>query len=226
MTMDSWYRFIFTVTGWFRRRRAQILVKVFPYLGTYNVCDLGGSKHFWRSLSDDVRPRSVDVLNVKQSAIDEGGVTSLAEAGCFHFEVYDGRYIPRPDQHYDLLLSNSVLEHVAPSDRRHLVSEMNRVAARLFVQTPAKLFPVDPHFLMPLVHWAPRSVGRRLAAVSPWRVLSGSSRAEAEAYFDTTDLLSKRQLRQLFPQGRIHVERFLGCPKSYLVIVEHPHNRS
>lgn len=217
--MTGWHRFILSVTGFFRRRRAEVLYDAFPDLRSYTVCDLGGSKHFWYSVPSRLWPARVEVLNIDDAAMDEGGITRLTSPDIFRFEVYDGERIPRPAHSYDLLLCNSVLEHVPPRERAGLVEEMNRVSARLFLQTPAKAFPVDVHFLMPLVHWVPRPFGRRLAAISPWRVMSRSSRSDAEAYFDCTHLLTRNQLRRLFPDAPIHVERFLGMPKSYLVIV-------
>ncbi len=87
--------------------------------------------------------------------------------GSFSFEIYDGSVIPRPDGYYDLLLCNSVLEHVPLEQRAALSAEMARVGRQLFVQTPAKGFLIDPHFIMPLVHWVPRDVGRLWPGSAP-----------------------------------------------------------
>ena len=214
-----WPRFILPITGYFRQRRSRLLLRSFPGLSTYLACDLGGSKHFWQSMPLEARPRRVEVLNIDRSEIDAAGVSDDPEPERFSFEVYDGRHIERPDGHYDLLLCNSVLEHVEPAARVALATEMGRVARRLFVQTPAKAFPVDPHFVMPLVHWVPRPIGRWLARISPWRVLTRADADEADRYFRTTRLLTRRELARLFPGGTVHVERFLGWPKSYVLVV-------
>lgn len=223
VTADSselWHRVILKITGHFRRRRGQLLARTFPDLATYRVCDLGGSRHFWLSASLGQRPRRVEVLNITMEAINAAGVgPGDTESDGFLFEIYDGATIPRAASFYDLLLCNSVLEHVPSADRMGLAKEMMRVAPRLFVQTPAKGFLVDPHFLMPLVHWVPRRLGRRLARVSPWRLLAHADGPRADAYFADTQLLGKRELRRLFPGATIVVERFLGMPKSYIVVV-------
>ncbi len=36
------------------------------------------------------------------------------------------------------------------------VGELLRTSRRVFVSTPNGRFPVDPHTLLPLVHWLPR----------------------------------------------------------------------
>lgn len=214
-----WSRFILGVTGYFRRRRNQVLARHFPSLAEFTVCDLGGSRHFWLSVPDEITPKRVEILNIDQAAIDEAGVgEGSIDTERFCVELYDGAHIERDDAFYDLLLSNSVIEHVPPDQREDLAREMRRVSERLFVQTPAKGFIVDPHFIMPLVHWVPRPIGLWMARVSPWRILSRSSLETTRRYFGGTRLLTKREVQRLFPDATIHVERVLGLPKSYVAI--------
>lgn len=219
-TSTLWHRVILRITGFFRRRRGELLVSRFPELPSYLVCDLGGSRHFWQSTSLASRPHRVEVLNISMEDINAAGVDVTLEDGDFLFEVYDGSNIPRPSDYYDLLICNSVLEHVPPAERHALAKEMVRVAPRLFVQTPAKGFVIDPHFLMPLVHWVPRRWGRQLAAISPWRLLTRSDRTHTNGYFDGTQLLGRRELMSYYPMGRLVIERFLGMPKSYVIVVD------
>ena len=44
------------------------------------------------------------------------------------------------------------MEHVPPAERKALGKEMARVAKEVFCQTPARTFPLEPHFIMPFVH--------------------------------------------------------------------------
>lgn len=189
----------------------------FPNVNEFDVCDLGGSKHFWRSVDEVLRPRTIDVVNVESAALNAAGVDELG-SDRFRFILYDGYRLDCEDAHYDLVLCNSVIEHVAPPDRPGLAKEMRRVARRGFVQTPAYGFPIDPHFLMPAVHWLPRSVARRVVRISPWRLLSRASRATSDRYFDETRLLRRSELQDLFPTAVVHVERWFGLPKSYVAV--------
>ena len=94
--------------------------------------------------------------------------------------VADGRALPFEDQKFDVAFSNAVVEHVGGrDDQERFCHELARVARRVFVTTPNRLFPIDPHTLLPFAHWLPD--GRRprsLDAVRP---------------------LTARELRSLFP---------------------------
>ena len=116
----------------------------------------------------------------------------------------DGRRLPFGDGEFDVAYSNSVIEHVVePSDRRALAEELRRVGGRYFVQTPNRWFPVEPHALLPLVHWLPRRVGRRL-----WNL------GVSTDPFDETLLLDARELQELFPDATIVRERIGPLTKS------------
>lgn len=94
--------------------------------------------------------------------------------------VADGRDLPFADGEFDVAFSNAVVEHVGGrDDQERFARELCRVAKQVFVTTPNRLFPVDPHTLLPLVHWLPDGRRpRRLDGVRP---------------------LSPRELRSLFP---------------------------
>src|SRR5258708_4417901 len=73
-----------------------------------------------------------------------------------------GRDLPFSDGDFDLGFSNAVVEHVegGRDGQRRFVEELCRVAGRVFVTTPNRWFPFDPHTLVPFVHWLPRSRAR------------------------------------------------------------------
>jgi hypothetical protein len=94
--------------------------------------------------------------------------------------VADGRALPFADGEFDVAFSNAVVEHVGGrDDQQRFVLELCRVAKSVFLTTPNRLFPLDPHTLLPVVHWLPD--GRRP------RMLDG------------VRPLSARELRSLFP---------------------------
>jgi Methyltransferase domain len=100
----------------------------------------------------------------------------------------DGRELPFVDGQFDLGFSNAVVEHVAGGrdGQRRFVAELCRVAERVFVTTPNRLFPIDPHSLLPFVHWLPDGDLRR-------RVL------RARGFDDVLEPLGPRELASLFP---------------------------
>lgn len=94
--------------------------------------------------------------------------------------VADGRDLPFADGEFDVAFSNAVVEHVGGrDDQERFVRELCRVSRRVFVTTPNRLFPLDPHTLLPFLHWLPD--GRRPGVL------------------DGVRPLSPRELRSLFP---------------------------
>jgi hypothetical protein len=73
--------------------------------------------------------------------------------------VADGRNLPFEAKSFDIGFSNAVIEHVGSrDDQRLFVEEMVRTCRTVFVATPNGGFPVDPHILLPFVHWLPRRI--------------------------------------------------------------------
>ena len=115
----------------------------------------------------------------------------------------DATRLPFRDGEFDIAYSNSVIEHLPPAERDAYARELRRVARRWFVQTPNRGFPVEPHALLPLVHWLPARLGRAL-----WRLgVSGDP-------YDGVELLGARELRALFPDSVIVRERAGPLTKS------------
>lgn len=123
------------------------------------------------------------------------------------FVCADARSLPFSDGEFDIVYSNSLIEHVPPADRERMAADISRVGRRVFVQTPNRRFPVEPHALLPLVHWLPGSLGRRL-----WRFgVTGEA-------FEDIQLLDARELRRLFPGTEIVRERVGPLTKSLIAI--------
>jgi ubiquinone/menaquinone biosynthesis C-methylase UbiE len=99
----------------------------------------------------------------------------------------DGRALPFADAEFDLGFSNAVVEHVAGGrdGQRQFVHELCRVAARVFVTTPNRFFPIEVHTLLPFVHWLPSAARDRAV--------------RARGFHDVLDPLGPRELASLFP---------------------------
>jgi SAM-dependent methyltransferase len=210
--VGSWTAFVSRISRHFRLRRSLLYREFGGDLRAKSVCDLGGSRHFWESMPADVVPGDLTLLNIS----DDG--QSRSHSGRFSnldIQLYDGQNIPFPDSHFDIVICNSVLEHVPPAQRAPLCAEIRRVGRYHFVQTPAYAFPIEPHFVAPAIHWLPRPVGRHLVRFGLWSLLSRPGRARRESYFDEVQLLTRREVAALFPGSAIVSERLAGLPKSY-----------
>lgn len=215
--MAMWHAFILPITGYFRRRRVGLMRQACPALfddQPRTVLDLGGSRHFWSNLPIDLSLKRVVIYNISHSETQAADGSLAAQ---IPIKLYDGHRLPEADASFDIILSNSVLEHVPLAQRAAFVREIHRVGRCFLVQTPAFEFPVEPHFIFPMLHWLPRWLGKYLVLVSPWFLLSKPGKAHAYAYFDEIRLPSKREMAKLFPQAQLDRERVLGLTKSYLV---------
>ncbi|HEX3691880.1 MAG TPA: class I SAM-dependent methyltransferase [Solirubrobacteraceae bacterium] len=114
------------------------------------------------------------------------------------------RGLPFADGEFDLAYCSSVIEHVAPQQRAAFAAELRRVARGWYVQTPARSFPIEPHALLPFVHWLPRALRRRY-----WRL--GAADPDEEI-----DLLSRHELEELF--GPARAERLGPLVKSWVCV--------
>src|SRR5436305_9486326 len=102
----------------------------------------------------DVRPRVT--LHNRPREHNEPAAAGSWVAG-------DGRALPFRDGAFDVVFSNSVIEHVGDAaSQRRFAREVARVGRAYWVQTPNRWFPVEQHLLTPLVHWLPKQWQRRL----------------------------------------------------------------
>lgn len=70
----------------------------------------------------------------------------------------------------------------------------------MWIQTPNRWFPMEPHYLTPFVHWLPKTIRKRLVRnFTLWGLLTRPSRAAVADMVDEIALLSERDLRELFP---------------------------
>lgn len=195
----------------FRRRRMRRLLSLFDLQPHWRVLDVGGTPAIWQL--SPVQPRLV-ILNTPR-ALEPG-------AAGIEFVQADGCALPFASQSFDLVFSNSVIEHLgSPEAMRRFAAEARRVGRRYFVQTPDAAFPIEPHLYTPFLHYLPAAWQRRLAPrFSLWSLLSSATPDQRRFYIrhflDDIRLLHAAQMQALFPGARILRERFLGLPKSLI----------
>ena len=135
-----------------------------------------------------------------------------------HIETVQGdaTQLPFPDKSFDIVISNSVIEHLShPEKTAKMASEIRRVAKRYFVQTPYKYFPIDPHFLLPYFSMWPHKIKLFLSDRFPvGHYKRGGIR------HDNPILLSARQFAALFPDATIIKEKCLFLTKSLIAVKE------
>ncbi len=176
------------------------------------VLDIGGTPECWNLLKE--RPR-VTLLNTPRARGDVGEAAWVAG---------DGRSLPFRDGSFDVVFSNSVIEHVGDAaSQQRFAREVARVGRRYWVQTPNRWFPVEQHLLTPLIHWLPRRWQRVVVPrFNLWSLLvpvtPDRRRFYIEHYLTDVRLLGFAEVSGLFPGARVIRERLCGITKSLIAV--------
>lgn len=195
----------------FRRRRMRRFAQEFRASPGLRVLDVGGSSFNWSFVPET--PRLV-LVNLRAPS----DARSLPDG--IRLVIGDGTRLAFGDAAFDVAFSNSVIEHLGtPKRQAEFAAELRRVAHGVWVQTPARSFPFEPHLLAPVVHWLPRRWQRRLLRrFTLWGWLSRPTPERVERFLAETRLLGPREMHELFPDCEIRRERFLGLTKSYVAV--------
>jgi hypothetical protein len=195
----------------YRARRWEWLLAAFPDLGEMSVVDLGGTAESWRRAP--VRPARVHLVNLEKPPEDPPAWLRADHADACE---------PPPEilaGDHDLVVSNSVLEHVGGHARRHMFADVvHRLADRHWVQTPYRYFPVEPHWVCPGMQFLPPPAKVAVARHWPLVHTPPADRAEALRAVLEVELLSRTEMRAYFPDSRILSERVAGLTKSLIAV--------
>lgn len=201
-----------SLSGRARGRRWKEVVARYPSLSDMRVLDLGGDARAWRLAP--IRPLQVVLVNTfPQEDLENDWMRAVAGDAC---------QLPSEirAEDFDLVYSNSVVEHVGGHWRRTRFSEEVREAApHHWIQTPYRYFPLEPHWLFPGFQLLP--VRLRAEITRRWPV--GNYQAvrhldEAVTVTLRTEMVSETEMRHYFPTSEIWRERVLGLPKSLVAI--------
>lgn len=206
---------------YFRIKRLKKFAESYPDLANLSVLDVGGTPYMWDRLNKHfgLVPKQVTLLN-------SNPVHLSSDNNSYQTVVGDARKLPFVDGQFDLVFSNSVIEHVGNSmDKSEFAKECQRVGKEIYIQTPNRWFPIEPHIVALFIHWLPRSLYKKVHFISVMhlyqtylRLKNGNSGAiNTYKWADGADLLSYRQLKQLFPKNMIYKERTIGLDKSFVV---------
>ncbi len=208
MDIHALYERIFRL---FRPRRLRAFYRLFDIREDTRILDLGGTTYWWRLAAGlGLAAPRVTILNLDPPpAALPPGVRWVRGDGCA---------LPFRDGSFDVALSNSVIEHLHTSDSQaRFAAEIRRVAERWWVQTPDFRFPIEPHYLAPVIHWLPPGLRRHaIRWCTPWGWIARPNASLCASVAREIRLLHRSELGCLFPGSRILVERVLGLPKSLI----------
>lgn len=207
---------IWTIYSWvqkpFRERRLKLYQTVICPTPQTTILDVGGCPWFWTGLGISSK---ITVLNPENFSEE-----IKAEYPAFDCIVGDGCNLSQASGSFDVGFSNSAIEHVGTFERQKaFAAEIRRVGKAIWVQTPAREFPIEPHFMAPFVHYFPRWLQRRIARwFTIWGLVTKPTSAQIENFLNELRLLTYQEMKELFPDCEIHREKTLGFTKSYVAI--------
>jgi hypothetical protein len=192
----------------FREQRNAEFKRRFPDLADMCVLDLGGTAVSWRVTG--LRAHSVTIVNTSRAeGPEESWIKTIQGDAC------TGGF-----GKFDIVFSNSVLEHLGGHARRQQFADVVQESAPAWwVQTPNRYFPVEPHWLFPGFQFLPFPA--RVLITQHWNVGHNPAlrgKREAAALVASTELISGTEMRAYFPDSEIWSERIAGIPKSIVAI--------
>lgn len=194
-----------------RARRWERFAGAFPAVSAMSVMDLGGTVQSW--LRAPVRPASVHIVNL---APQNGDLPSWIRADQADACDLPPRIIGGG---YDLVFSNSVIEHVGGyAQRQRFADAVHKLAASHWVQTPYRYFPVEPHWLFPGFQFLPLASRAEISRRWPLAPRLAATREEGVRRALSVELLSRSEMEFLFPGSAIWAERVMGLPKSLIAV--------
>lgn len=197
----------------FRRKRFAMFVSHIRPAPNERILDIGGYASTWEG--HEHCAREIHLVNIHE-------VSPPENPGSFRFAVVDGCSMPYGDTSYEVAFSNSVIEHVGHWERQKaFAAEVRRVGRRLWVQTPAQEFWIEPHLMTPFIHWLPVSWRVRLARnFTVWGWMARPSNQEARDFVHDIRLLRHHEMIELFPDCEILREKtcFGLLTKSYIAV--------
>lgn len=172
------------VNGDLERADLHLLESRYPYLSAIVACGLEAPDQFRRGLPD-VR----------------------------YVQVARGEPLPFGDREFDIAFCSAVIEHVGSrEDQRRFLAEVLRVARGAFLTTPNRWYPVELHTLLPIIHYLPSPIYRRVYRAVGFDFFSRE---------ENLNLLDRAALRALVPPARsvrIDTASFLGLPSNLLLV--------
>ena len=208
-----------------REKRARLLhekIHIEPY---WRILDLGGGNG---DHAATVFPghRKIVVFDYQADKLAEAeykhGFTTVISSG--------DPTLPFETNYFDLVFCSSVIEHVtgdkltvttekntknftlkAKKNQIILANEIRRVGKRYFVQTPNKMFIVETHSWLPLPFaYLPRGIQLKILLITN-KIIPKKTAPD-------WNLLRPEDMKELFPDATIILERYFWWPKSIIAI--------
>lgn len=208
-----------------RRKRFDLFLSILAHINKdkIKIIDLGGTAGYWeqhvsylQGLDKPVLIKIVNLFPNDEKSITIGAIT-------LEFAVGDAtNLVGIKNKEYDVVYSNSVLEHVGNLNKQlDMAREIYRIADYHFIQTPNRYFPIEAHVLLP--YWQFWPLAFRGWLVSKKQIAWMGKRPNyisAKAASEQIRLLTIYEAKKMFPLSTIYKEKALFLTKSIILILK------
>jgi len=173
----------------------------------------------------DVKNKNVYIADIGLEALEQG----QKMFGYVPVHLPESGKLPFPDEFFDIVYCSSVIEHVTIAKnqvweitsekyfqekslqrQKKIAEEIDRVGKSYFVQTPYRYFPIESHTWLPFFGFLPRKI------LIP--ALKMTNRFWVKKTSPDWHLLTRRQMKELFPGAKILEEKVWGLTKSIIAV--------
>jgi ubiquinone/menaquinone biosynthesis C-methylase UbiE len=191
------------------KRFSFFLAKIEKLPKPLTILDIGGTVDFWEAMNFNQPGITITLLNLTKQEVNnplfqsmEGNATHLTDI---------------KDQQFDIVFSNSVIEHLFTwENQQKMAKEVRRVGKYHFIQTPNYWFPIEPHWVFPFFQFLPTSIRITLTQrFSLGHIPRIPSYEKAKEQVNEIQLLSLSAFKTIFPHSSIYIEKFAGLSKSF-----------
>lgn len=188
-----------------RGNRMAEFERIFHLGSGTRIIDLGGTPNIWNLVKT---PLNITLLNLPGTRRPN----HVQNHHRFTFVEGDATEVRYPDKSFEIVFSNSVIEHVGDeSMQRKFAREARRLAPSYYIQTPSRLFPLEAHTGIPFWWALPPTI--RAKFHRRWQ----KTLPDWNEMVLATTVIRRRQLQSYFPDGKLKVEYLYLIPKSYYV---------
>lgn len=157
--------------------------------------------------------------DITMASVEDCAALETVFPGTTFVRIQPGQALPFPEAYFDVGFSSAVLEHVGgAAQQQFFVQELLRTCRSVFLTTPDRAFPIEMHTFLPVLHWLPKPLHRRVLG------LLGRSFWASET---NLNLLTRREMAQLVAAARrasnrsapwsISRHRLVGFPSNLIL---------
>lgn len=183
-------------------------------VGSTKDSDYASSNYFARKLSATSR-----VTLFSDQPIDAGQDIDFAVERVL---VGDAVNIGSEVGNYDLVLSSATIEHVGSAEnQRRMVQGCLRAARKyVVITTPSRWHPLEFHTKLPLLHWLPRRLHRRILKLIGFKFFADEQNLNLLGRRDLQTMIDSSGQRDRIKSCRLETVRLLGWVSNLVFILE------